>query len=92
MNEEIFVSNPFQQPPIVELWGGWIAHVYCEGARWHVLSWSNMGVRCSEPRCIKNKPSAPLLHPQIKPKKLNGYSTTLHPDLAICTTSAGCGL
>lgn len=55
IEKEIFVDNPFQQPPIVEIENGWIAHVNCEGARWHVLSWSSSGVHCSEARCIKNK-------------------------------------
>lgn len=34
----------------------YIKHVRCEGARWHVVSWSSAGRRCSEPRCILNKP------------------------------------
>lgn len=33
----------------------WIAHVRCEGARFHVFSYSNLGVQCSEKMCIVNK-------------------------------------
>lgn len=46
-------------PPRVQVHpGGWIAHVHCDGARWHVLSWSSLGCHCSEPKCILNKPKA----------------------------------
>ena len=34
---------------------GWINHIICEGARWHVLTYSADGMKCSEPRCIINK-------------------------------------
>lgn len=34
----------------------YIKHVHCEGAHFHVLSYTNNGIRCSEPKCIKNKP------------------------------------
>ena len=33
----------------------YIKHVHCEGARFHVKSWSSLGTRCSEPKCILNK-------------------------------------
>lgn len=33
----------------------YIKHVVCEGARFHVLSWSTLGTHCSEPDCIINK-------------------------------------
>lgn len=33
----------------------YVKHVQCEGARFHVLSWSQLGTHCSEPRCIINK-------------------------------------
>lgn len=33
----------------------YIKHVRCEGARFHVLSWSTKGTNCSEERCIVNK-------------------------------------
>lgn len=45
-----------------------VAHVHCEGAHWHVLSWSLQSSRagkpatgvthCSEPRCIINRREA----------------------------------
>ncbi len=35
-----------------------IKHVHADGARFHVLSYSNLGMRCSEPRCIINKRKA----------------------------------
>jgi len=38
------VSNP----------DGTIQHVYCDGARFHVLSWSTRGRHCSEPECEVN--------------------------------------
>lgn len=31
-------------------------HIFCEGARYHVLSYSATGQRCSEPRCEYNLP------------------------------------
>lgn len=30
-------------------------HIVCEGAQFHVLSYSTQGVRCSEPNCEINK-------------------------------------
>lgn len=30
-------------------------HIVADGARYHVLSYSNKGVRCSEPNCEVNK-------------------------------------
>ena len=30
-------------------------HIFCDGARFHVLSYSTNGVRCSEPKCEMNK-------------------------------------
>ena len=33
---------------------GYIKHVRCEGARFHVLSYSSLGVHCSEPKCVIN--------------------------------------
>jgi len=60
----MIVDDPLTQPPVVELEDGWIKHVSCNGARWHVQSWSTDGVkcttRCSEPRCIINKPADEL--------------------------------
>lgn len=33
---------------------GYVKHVRCEGARYHVLSWDSKGCRCSEPKCVIN--------------------------------------
>ena len=33
---------------------GSVQHVYCEGARFHVVSWSTSGQHCSEPECEIN--------------------------------------
>lgn len=33
---------------------GFVKHVRSEGARFHVLSWSNLGGHCSEPKCVIN--------------------------------------
>lgn len=57
-------------PETIERWGSmyvvprepaesdnrWVKHVVCEGARFHVVSYSTNGPRCSEPKCIINKP------------------------------------
>jgi hypothetical protein len=32
-----------------------VKHVRCDGARYHVLSWSTKGTHCSEKDCIVNK-------------------------------------
>jgi len=32
-------------------------HIHCNGARYHVVSWSNRGQHCSEPNCEINKES-----------------------------------
>lgn len=34
----------------------YIKHVNCDGAHFHVLSYSTQGTHCSEPNCIINKP------------------------------------
>lgn len=34
----------------------YIKHVVCDGAHFHVLSYSTQGTHCSEPNCIMNKP------------------------------------
>jgi hypothetical protein len=31
-------------------------HIFCDGARFHVLSYSSTGVRCSEGKCEYNLP------------------------------------
>lgn len=30
-------------------------HIYCDGARFHVLHWDSNGEHCSEPNCEINK-------------------------------------
>lgn len=30
-------------------------HIFCEGARFHVVSWDKRGPRCSEPNCEINR-------------------------------------
>jgi len=34
----------------------YIKHVFCDGARFHVVSYSDSGMCCSEKNCIINKP------------------------------------
>jgi hypothetical protein len=33
---------------------GHLRHIHCEGARFHVISYSTEGRRCSEPECEVN--------------------------------------
>ena len=48
--------------PVVDKWryepeynpDGTEKHIVCDGARFHVLSYSSKGVRCSEPNCEIN--------------------------------------
>lgn len=58
MNDTIFIDDPRDMPPHVEHEPGWIKHVVCEGARFHVPYWDYNGTHCSEPRCIINKRDA----------------------------------
>jgi hypothetical protein len=69
MTDTIFI-DPTNRPPYppeepAESDPDYIKHVHCDGARFHVLSWSGRlnskgrffaEEHCSEPRCIKNKP------------------------------------
>ncbi len=48
-------SSPFDVPREPASDPDYIKHVYCDGARFHVKSWSSFGTRCSEPKCIYNK-------------------------------------
>jgi len=58
------IVSPGEMPPRILVKKGekWIKHVYCDGARFHVLSWmlvnSKGVVICSAPDCIYNKPEA----------------------------------
>lgn len=45
----------FEPIPREELKDGWIKHVRCRGARFHVLSFTTLGKKCSEKNCIINK-------------------------------------
>lgn len=56
MYTTIRISNPNTWlVPRKKVDGDWIAHVSCDGARFHVLSWDTFGTRCSEKMCIINK-------------------------------------
>lgn len=50
-----FSPGPLRVVPRVTNPDGTIQHVYCEGARFHVISWSGPGRHCSEPDCEVNK-------------------------------------
>ena len=50
------IPHPFKVPREPASDPDYIKHVYCEGARFHVISYSDKGRRCSEPNCIINKP------------------------------------
>ena len=50
-----FRRDMFGVVPCVRNPDGSIQHVYCEGARFHVLSWSTEGRHCSEPDCEVNR-------------------------------------
>lgn len=57
------MSLRYKNVQIVDLWrytpefnaDGTEKHEVCSGARFHVLSYSSKGVRCSEPNCEINK-------------------------------------
>lgn len=62
----------------------WLKHIYHEGSRSHVLSWSNNGCHCKERNCIMNAPDEIMtkatmegksIHIFIKTKYSDGYST-----------------
>lgn len=42
---------------------GYEKHIYCNGSREHVLSWSTNGTRCSNKNCVVNRDSK---EPRIK--------------------------
>ena len=46
---------PLRTVPYVVNPDGSVQHVYCDGARFHVLSWSTQGRHCSEPNCEVNR-------------------------------------
>lgn len=54
-SDRVFRDDPrFPPPSTSSTVEGFIAHVYCEGARWHVLGWDCHGAFCSEPKCVIN--------------------------------------
>ena len=58
MSDTIFLDKHpgnFESVPREKIENGWIKHVRCNGARFHVLSWTTLGTKCSEAKCIINK-------------------------------------
>ena len=55
LDPDDFSPGPLQFVPRVTNEDGSIQHVYCEGARFHVISWDILGQQCSEPDCEINK-------------------------------------
>lgn len=47
--------KPLEPVPRIANPDGSIQHVICDGARFHVLSWSTLGTHCSEPDCEVNR-------------------------------------
>ena len=59
MLNEVKIDDPNTiMVPRIKVDGDWIAHVRCEGARFHVLWWDASGRHCSEKMCIINKQHA----------------------------------
>ena len=57
MSDYIFLKEkPFLIPTEEASDPEYIKHVVCEGALFHVQSYSTSGIHCSEPKCIINKP------------------------------------
>lgn len=65
MNHEQFADSiyldriPTVPPRVPASDSRYVKHVNCNGARFHVLSYSTEGVSCSEPNCIVNKEDSP---------------------------------
>lgn len=55
LNPDEFFRQPFAVVPRVVNPDGSIQHVYCDGARFHVISWSTLGQHCSEAECEINR-------------------------------------
>jgi hypothetical protein len=56
MNDDsISTDDPHYCPYVKASVPGFIKHVECEGARYHVLMWDSYGRRCSEHNCIVNR-------------------------------------
>jgi len=55
MSDTIFLDPIPMFPPIEKSSvRGFIKHVSCEGARFHVLYWDSLGSHCSEKNCVIN--------------------------------------
>ena len=55
LDPDDFSPGPLSMVLRIENPDGSIQHVICEGARFHVISWSTEGQRCSEPDCEVNR-------------------------------------
>ena len=55
LDPDDFSPGPLQAVPRVLNEDGSIQHVYCDGARFHVISYSTLGRHCSEPDCEVNR-------------------------------------
>jgi hypothetical protein len=55
LDPDDFSPGPLRIVPRVLNADGSVQHVYCDGARFHVLSWSTQGRHCSEPDCEVNR-------------------------------------
>lgn len=66
MSDTIFIkpgeSVPYEPASI----SGYIKHVHCDGARFHVPHWSTTGEHCSEVKCIKNYREPAALSRDVK--------------------------
>lgn len=58
LDPDEFSPGPLVAVPRVKNPDGGIQHVYCDGARFHVLSWSTQGRHCSDPDCEVNRKRA----------------------------------
>jgi len=54
--EDVIQLNKITDFPPIEQSSvrGYIKHVQCEGARFHVVHYDTLGSHCSEPTCIIN--------------------------------------
>ena len=57
MNDTIFIKNKnkFLIPREPSSDPEYIKHINCDGAYFHVISYSTNGIHCSESKCILNK-------------------------------------
>lgn len=49
------MKNEWKALPIIKNNNGTVKHIYCEGSRHHVVSYSTNGMECSEPKCEINR-------------------------------------